>query len=56
MTDISSMHVYRVVTGFGTESVYVKTIKVQFGEVVEIYTLAFALSSRFCFLVLSLSA
>lgn len=56
MTDISSMHVYRVVTGFGTESVYVKTIKVQFGEVVEIYTLAFALSSRFRFLVLSLSA
>lgn len=43
------MHVYRVITGFGTETLsslpYVKTIKVQFGEVVKIYTLAFALSS-----------
>lgn len=49
MNNISSMHVYRVITGFGTETLsslpYVKTIKVQFGEVVKIYTLAFALSS-----------
>lgn len=54
MTDISSLYVYRVITGFGTESLsslpYVKT-KVQFGEVVKIYTLAFALSSDItCFL------